>query len=170
MNASPRPEWDTPADGDFARYVEQLVARQAADLQAAGHLIKPAHVLAETGGVVPHLDAPGTPSAPAGHAAPPAHHAPLLSLLSLQAARALRLAVGVLPWLVALQAVALLGFGRGSLFVLMATVLLWMALRPLLAGVARLQSRSPESVAAAVTVLQQRLRALAQQGRNGPHK
>ena len=167
MSASPRPEWDPPADGDFARYVEQLVARQAADLQAAGHLVKPAHVLAEPGGIVPHLDAPGTPSAPAGHAAPAAHHAPLLSL---QAARALRLAVGVLPWLVALQAVALLGFGRGSLFVLMATVLLWMALRLLLAGVARLQSRSPESVAAAVAALQQRLRALAQQGRNGPHK
>lgn len=166
--AAPPPDWNTPADGDFVRYVEQLTARQAASLGVAaphGHGRVGAALAA-------HGAHPGVPAAEASRHPGPSVLAPPAAeqaTLPPQVDGLLRRGGVVLAWLLAAQAVALWGFGRGSWVVLLVLAFLWGLLHSVRAAAARLQSRSLSPGPARPEALQQRLRALAQQRQDGHH-
>ena len=119
---SNKPEWDTPAHGDFAAYVERLTAP------------KPIIAAAPPPAPGPAPDQPAQP----GAVAPPADpNQALPGLMSgLRVARAFLLALTLV------QGVALIVWGRGAWFGLLMAISLWWGLGRIGAGAAVLQNRA----------------------------
>ena len=118
-----KPEWDTPADGDFARYVERLTAS----------------VPARTAPMAPRGAAAAPRKAPAaGGAAAPAAPAqvlpPDLAQVLAPLMGGVRIVRGVLLLLLVLHGIAWFVFSQGSLPGLVVMAALWWGLGWLIAS------------------------------------
>jgi hypothetical protein len=150
-----KPEWDTPPDGDFARYVEQL-----STVAAPGRTARPASA---PGGKAPRAAANTSgPGSVAG--------APELAQALLPWVRALRPVRAVLLVLMALHAVALFVFSQGSFAGLLAMGGLWWALGWLMGVAPKVLSSAAAGSTPHIEPLQERLRQLAQQRTTGKKK
>lgn len=142
------PEWDTPSDGDFARYLERLTALQAVRLP-------------EEPGRVPHLTETMQRFKPSAAAGAPAD-LPDLQALKAPVAGVLSLVQVGLFLVVVIQVAVLALAGLGSAVGVAAAMLAWWVVgrwkRAL--GVMR---KPGVPVAASLSSLQQQLQALAQQ-------
>jgi hypothetical protein len=148
-----RPEWDTPPDGDFARYVERLTAASA----------KP---LARPQPPAPQERKVARAPVNAGASAAPPDLAQLLAPF-----------MGVLPIVRAVLLVLALGLGavffvlgKGSLLAPLLLGLLWWGLGRLAAVVSELESSGAGRPLPNIAQLQERLRQLAQQHDTGNKK
>ena len=152
-----RPDWDAPPDGDFARYVERLGATAPA-------AARPSHTTAVGAAEPTRLqDAPlrGESASPPTVQA----HPPDLAAMAGQLGGRLRGARVVLVVAIGIHAIAWLGFGRGSLPVLMFMAVLWWGLGRIVQVLPGLLSlpRSAENQGA--DAWRQRLRAKTPQGK-----
>ena len=152
-----RPDWDAPPDGDFARYVERLGATAPA-------AARPSHTTAVGAAEPTRLqDAPlrGESASPPTVQA----HPPDLAAMAGQLGGRLRGARVVLLVAIGIHAIAWLGFGRGSLPVLMFMAVLWWGLGRIVQVLPGLLSlpRSAENQGA--DPWRQRLRAKTPQGK-----
>lgn len=148
MRAPPN-DWDTPADGDFARYVERLSAAQAL------HPAAPAHLQ----GNVPTAPAAAVASAPVPARAPapvPAPSSPgaVQGVSATGVAGLLRAVRVVLLLLVIAQAVALFYFNVGLMPLMLFSAGLWFFLGRL----QRVLSRALSGAAGGDSTHLQRLR------------
>ena len=152
-----RPDWDAPPDGDFARYVERLGATAPA-------AARPSHTTAVGAAEPTRLqDAPlrGESASPPTVQAPP----PDLAVMAGQLGGRLRGARVVLLVAIGIHAIAWLGFGRGSLPVLMFMAVLWWGLGRVVQILPGLLSLPRNAENQGVESWRQRLRARAPQGK-----
>ena len=152
-----RPDWDAPPDGDFARYVERLGATAPA-------AARPSHTTAVGAAEPTRLqDAPlrGESASPPTVQA----HPPDLAAMAGQLGGRLRGARVVLLVAIGIHAIAWLGFGRGSLPVLMSMAVLWWGLGRVVQMLPGLLSLSRNAENQGVESWRQRLRARAPQGK-----
>lgn len=147
-----RPEWDTPPDGDFARYVERLTSAQASAKPPAR--------------VQPQERKAARPPANVGAAAAPPDLAPLLAPF----AGVLQIARAVLLVLTLAHAAAFFVLNKGSLPGLLFMGFLWWGLGRVAAVVSGLESPGGTRVPMNIALLQERLRQLAQQRDTGSKK
>ncbi len=152
-----RPDWDAPPDGDFARYVERLGATAPA-------AARPSHTTAVGAAEPTRLqDAPlrGESASPPTVQA----HPPDLAAMAGQLGGRLRGARVVLLVAIGIHAIAWLGFGRGSLPVLMFMAVLWWGLGRVVQILPGLLSLPRNAENQGVESWRQRLRARAPQGK-----
>ena len=152
-----RPDWDAPPDGDFARYVERLGATAPA-------AARPSHTTAVGAAEPTRLqDAPlrGESASPPTVQA----HPPDLAAMAGQLGGRLRGARVVLLVAIGIHAIAWLGFGRGSLPVLMFMAVLWWGLGRVVQMLPGLLSLPRNAENQGVESWRQRLRARAPQGK-----
>ena len=152
-----RPDWDAPPDGDFARYVERLGATAPA-------AARPSHTTAVGAAEPTRLqDAPlrGESASPPTVQA----HPPDLAAMAGQLGGRLRGARVVLLVAIGIHAIAWLGFGRGSLPVLMFMAVLWRGLGRVVQMLPGLLSLPRNAENQGVESWRQRLRARAPQGK-----
>ena len=152
-----RPDWDAPPDGDFARYVERLGATAPA-------AARPSHTTAVGAAEPTRLqDAPlrGESASPPTVQA----HPPDLAAMAGQLGGRLRGARVVLLVAIGIHAIAWLGFGRGSLPVLMFMAVLWWGLGRIVQVLPGLLSLPRSAENQGVESWRQRLRARAPQGK-----
>ena len=152
-----RPDWDAPPDGDFARYVERLGATAPA-------AARPSHTTAVGAAEPTRLqDAPlrGESASPPTVQA----HPPDLAAMAGQLGGRLRGARVVLLVAIGIHAIAWLGFGRGSLPVLIFMAVLWWGLGRVVQMLPGLLSLPRNAENQGVESWRQRLRARAPQGK-----
>ena len=152
-----RPDWDAPPDGDFARHVERLGATAPA-------AARPSHTTAVGAAEPTRLqDAPlrGESASPPTVQA----HPPDLAAMAGQLGGRLRGARVVLLVAIGIHAIAWLGFGRGSLPVLMFMAVLWWGLGRVVQILPGLLSLPRNAENQGVESWRQRLRARAPQGK-----
>ena len=152
-----RPDWDAPPDGDFARYVERLGATAPA-------AARPSHTTAVGAAEPTRLqDAPlrGESASPPTVQA----HPPDLAAMAGQLGGRLRGARVVLLVAIGIHAIAWLGFGRGSLPVLMFMAVLWWGLGRVVQILPGLLSLPRNAENQGVESWRQRLRAKTPQGK-----
>ena len=152
-----RPDWDAPPDGDFARYVERLGATAPA-------AARPSHTTAVGAAEPTRLqDAPlrGESASPPTVQA----HPPDLAAMAGQLGGRLRGARVVLLVAIGIHAIAWLGFGRGSLPVLMFMAVLWWGLGRVVQMLPGLLSLPRNAENQGVESWRQRLRSRAPQGK-----
>lgn len=151
-----KPEWDTPADGDFASYVERLTA------------LPPERKVPPTASRSPRATAP-TPAAggpsPPSQALPPDLAQVLLPLLGV-----LRVVRAVLLGFLVLHAIALFIFSQGSLPGLIFMGALWWGLGWVTRTAPRALDAKAVGALAGSEALQERLRQVAQQRKTGKKK
>ena len=152
-----RPDWDAPPDGDFARYVERLGATAPA-------AARPSHTTAVGAAEPTRLqDAPlrGESASPPTVQAQP----PDLAAMAGQLGGRLRGARVVLLVAIGIHAIAWLGFGRGSLPVLMFMAVLWWGLGRVVQILPGLLSLPRNAENQGAESWRQRLRAKTPQGK-----
>ena len=152
-----RPDWDAPPDGDFARYVERLGATAPA-------AARPSHTTAVGAAEPTRLqDAPlrGESASPPTVQA----HPPDLAAMAGQLGGRLRGARVVLLVAIGIHAIAWLGFGRGSLPVLMFMAVLWWGLGRVVQMLPGLLSLPRNAENQGADPWRQRLRAKTPQGK-----
>ncbi|MCE1193138.1 MAG: hypothetical protein LWW96_13405 [Acidovorax sp.] len=133
-----KPEWDTPADGDFARYVERLTAPAPTPVQG-GHAAR-SSAAAPPPSAVDALRAPAAPVAATG--------LPDLAQALQPVAGVLRAVRAVVLLLVLGHAVALFFFRHGSLPGLVVMGIAWWGLGWLAESLPGVAARVAQSAAA----------------------
>lgn len=157
---STKPEWDTPPDGDFARYVERLTALAPA---ITAQPPSPGSTTTTTSSSSKPTTAGG--ARPVTQGVPPDLVQVLMPLFGV-----LRTARVVLLVLVALHAVALFVFSQGSVPGLVVMVALWWALGWLLQPAPKALSSTGPGATPGLEPLQVRLRQVAGQRTTGKKK
>jgi len=147
-----RPEWDTPPDGDFARYVERLTSAQASAKPPAR--AQPQERKAER----PPVTA-GVPAMP-----------PDLAQLLVPFVGVLQIVRAVLLVLTLAHGAAFVVLGKGSLPGLLFMGFLWWGLGRVAAVVSGPESPGGGRAPMNIAQLQERLRQLAQQRDTGNKK
>ncbi|WP_225584798.1 hypothetical protein [Acidovorax sp. ACV01] len=152
---STKPEWDTPPNGDFARYVERLSASAPArSAQAPSPGSTTASKPAAAGGVRPM-----SPAVPLD-----------LAQVLMPLFGVLRTVRVVLLVLIALHAVALFVFSQGSLPGLVVMGAIWWGLGWLMEAAPKALSSAGSGATPGVAPLQERLRQVTQQRKTGKKK
>jgi hypothetical protein len=147
-----KPEWDTPPDGDFAKYVERLTASAPARAARAA----PAATARNAGTVRTTVSTAANAARVPGQAVPPDLAQALLPLLGL-----VRLARPVLLLFIFAQVVALFLFGQGSMAALIVMAALWWGAGWLIDAVPKIATQGANGPD--TSALQERLRQLAPQ-------
>lgn len=167
MSTTPRNDWDPPADGDFASYVERLSVAQVvppAPVQREGARQKRTAAAASAASAASAAPAPSSRPVPSSRqvAAPGASPSGVTGLVRGVRAVVLLLVIG--------QALALFYFKTGFLSLLLFTGVLWLALGRLQRILSRVLSGANGTDSASLQRLREQLQRSVRERANTPKK